>query len=1010
MENSQTKDRLFDRLADVRGFTAAEFLIVTAIGVLGLAAVMSVLDVAVKSKTRVEAGQSLASRRAWFVQTISNASSWKATLTDPANVQYLNCVSNGTACAGAPDHLRLIGPDGSTVMYDEAAQSSGQTVGVDPNGRVCYGFSATAGNAACPMQYQLRAQMTCVTNAAGVCNSTQIKVIGSMAYNAGGRNPAADIPQMNSLGFSVVQSEPPIGPEFVSTMQVYVNKGSSPYTSYPLQTAAQSIYLNPQKVSILAARSLGNSGVTFAQATDARGPSITYAPSPDFYGVERVEYVVQEDRFGHLAKFKGVITFKVMTPFTWIGLGNNGEMRDEPNWCGDVVNGRCAHNVDTSNLSQAHMVFNDTCELCDVDLGRVGSTVPIGSVELSSKYVGTVRQISPLRVWGNVPANLVREPTNYSGFYIAGGTFVGYGVSLGLASETLSLGSDIIGGNSFTCLGGSFTAPAGLMKTNSDVTVSGGCAFAPNGGTFAMSSQVWWNTTSMKGPVVRGVETAMDLTLNDCLFQDGSAQLLLHGHLSCQNMLWDGRSSYVGNMFGVYDPLNPKSGTIDIAKDVTVQSDGGWTHWDGTGGHPSVMLVMSGATDQTINGHPSGHGYLSSLKIDKPSGILTLSGRVSVGGALVYKRGSLNTAGSTLIWGASNANDDAYCSRDTPCPVGAWWGAIYFDNESGAPVAFNNVIIAGGINARYERRGSPVIAQGWLVMDVEYNGGWGFGHASEPGAGNGVTIANRDVYFKTSQTDVAYDVPLKVQMGGAPAAFGAVPAIQNVYGMNQAPLDYPGSWASGPETCCGGLKNLLIPNVPGRLVRFNGVFHIDYDIAGALGANIDFSGGTFTTMGVRYQNPAVIVYDPSTATPIPSLRIQEITLDFTSMPSRPKIVNFDINGPVGRRDGNVAGMLGDVDVSGTLTGSSSFGNWYGHPIGNIYLTSNLVQTVNLPTAGHDTSYGWNLNVIKTGGGVVNQTGDVTGMTSIAVQNGSWVAGGFQTNPAPSVSGTGTYAP
>jgi hypothetical protein len=238
-------------------------------------------------------------------------------------------------------------------------------------------------------------------------------------------------------------------------------------------------------------------------------------------------------------------------------------------------------------------IFDDNCigAACAV---TINTSISVAGFQIKSSYIGSITQATGQTV-----------VIGASGWTQNGGTFLG-----GDSNITMN--------GAFVLSGGAFTATAGTWTQAGNMTISGAPTFNHNNGN--------WTTNN-------GISiTPNGITLNNATFSGGNqtqnlnaGTLVVAGNLT----LSDTNSSPTGAI---------SNGTIEVLGDVAS------TNFGKTG---TATIVFKGSSAQSLSGSV-GH-YFPSLRVDKPGGILTMTGTISTVGIWTWLQGTVDASGSTLV-------------------------------------------------------------------------------------------------------------------------------------------------------------------------------------------------------------------------------------------------------------------------------------------------------------------------------------------------------------------------
>jgi gliding motility-associated-like protein len=258
--------------------------------------------------------------------------------------------------------------------------------------------------------------------------------------------------------------------------------------------------------------------------------------------------------------------------------------------------------------------------------GMGGSGIP-GSADVAifdgvSLCVGNCAVDAPVNVSGittfggysgKISQNSFDLTIGVSGLVLAGGLFLGGNASINL------------NGN-FMLSGAAFTSTSGTMSiiSGANITFSSG-VFNHNNGTINLTAS---NNT------ITGNFTFYTLAFKNA---SGSANVV---NIGPNNTL------VVINTLSISgsSPVSINGGSIEARGDITLANSS-------TIGGGTSSLIINGTNNQTLTGQgTSGKGLLLPLTINKPTGILFLSGIISTSNDWVYTLGNVNYGNSKVVF------------------------------------------------------------------------------------------------------------------------------------------------------------------------------------------------------------------------------------------------------------------------------------------------------------------------------------------------------------------------
>lgn len=411
-------------IKDKRGFSFVEVMFVSVIisvSALTLAIFTnSATEIDKKFKTR----SSLLQVRSELVSYLSKQDMWALTVAgaDATHNPELMCIRNSTACAAGSFPLTLLRKDGG-VLINTANPSAGFT----RDGVPCstYGIGDPASNA-CAFRYEV--MWTPICPSSGACVRPQVTI--KIGLESTSTDMSMSMSAMN-VQMDMLIDQPPAMPALVRNQTKVTNSqiiypSESSIVINPLTSATSH---NPVELVPFATKPSQRGGqVVYLSPTQVR-----YTPKADFYGIDYFPFSVRDMSTNKVSR--ATISVKVMTPYTWVGGAANSRSSSIENFCGKVVSGACDKTTfpaASSTSQHAHLIFNNTCSgSCNAELDTmVGYAGPASypfianSIELDSTYSGTVRLLNSARI-GNEVGPWVK-PVNVD---IRGGTFDARGIA-----------------------------------------------------------------------------------------------------------------------------------------------------------------------------------------------------------------------------------------------------------------------------------------------------------------------------------------------------------------------------------------------------------------------------------------------------------------------------------------------------------------------------------------------------------------------------------------------------
>ncbi len=607
-----------------------------------------------------------------FLELMNNPTTWKATVLDVNNYAYFSCklglaphpdTKTAIDCTKVEDTFRIIGGD-KEVIYDQKDKDAfGKKIGFTAEGIKCYGFDATSGNDSCPTHYQISWDLPCVKKSNCKEPMAKVTVTQMTKYST---KPGLNSEKTFSLNVNLPQSVE-IAPRD-STFMVNINSSDMVFEVLKTDFAVETFNLKITSVS-----SSSNSVVS----VDSN--KIKYSPKPNFYGVDKVYYTIEQNLFDKVSKSEGVVWVKVMTPYTWVGDGPIAEtsasgkkwysLYDKRNYCGKVVSEKCDHfgaeaDAKFADLSDAQMqlaalVFNENCNNCNALLkSSNGGTINLNSLEMGENFPGELKQIDDISfiIRRNSSNRQSDDPEMLFAFSQKGGSFIGANSKADFVTDEVyaqtknfRIERDIWTGNGPRTI----TRGALSMNTYGHFLVAGGKFYAPESmlllsGFNQITNQKYFfhqNGTITVGPRWGGgnIFDAQDVTLNDFVINyAGAFDYNMIGNMSVRDLTYI-QTGYESQLRGY---ISPGAGNLFVSRNVYMRGAGGFMV-NGWGGWGYANIVMNGKGDQYIysnldvDGNPdkTKMGRMPVLVVNKTDGTLHIKGDLGFTTGIDYQAG-----------------------------------------------------------------------------------------------------------------------------------------------------------------------------------------------------------------------------------------------------------------------------------------------------------------------------------------------------------------------------------
>lgn len=290
----------------------------------------------------------------------------------------------------------------------------------------------------------------------------------------------------------------------------------------------------------------------------------------------------------------------------WIGT-SGGAFATGANWS-TTAGSACGTNANTTAPGSTDVATFDTC----TNNVALAAAVDVAGINITTNYSGTLTQ--------NAGVSVTVGTSNYSQ---AAGVFAGSNAAIAM-------------NGTFALSGGVFTSTSATLTIITDWTMSGGIFFH-NSGTIQLfnSRNQTINFT--------GTRTLNNIIIGFNSSPGGNYLTIANGTIVTVN------GTITFPQLGYYAPPMLIGGSIIVNGDINLSNFG--TGAAGNGASTTIFTV-AGSGAQKITGTG---GLLPPTVINKPSGILTLSGTMSIVTDFTYSAGTVNSGTSTvLIYGAIN--------------------------------------------------------------------------------------------------------------------------------------------------------------------------------------------------------------------------------------------------------------------------------------------------------------------------------------------------------------------
>ncbi|MBL7543497.1 MAG: hypothetical protein JNL11_06750 [Bdellovibrionaceae bacterium] len=708
-----------------KGLTAIELLFsvfITAMAILTL----NIFFTQMNFENKKLSDNTIAARKNYdFLELMNNPTMWKATVLDVQNYAFYSCklslnphpdAVEPVDCSKVDNKFRIVSGDGSgTVIYDQNEKDDhGQSVGFTPEGVKCFGFDATHGSDSCPTRYEVSWDLPCLKNANCTEPMATVLVKQITKYQT---KPVLNAEKKFNLNVNLPQSVE-IAPRD-STYLVNINDPQVEINVLKTNYAVDTFNLKVKTVES-----------AIGSTVSIQKNKIRYTPKPNFYGIDKVYYTIEQNLFDKVTKSDGVVWVKVMTPYTWIGEGSIEEtnsltgkkwysLYDKRNWCGTVVNGECTHFdadpskkidlVKDTDMHSASLVFNDTCIKCDVLLKGLYSSTPSGAIrvnaiEIAENFPGEIKQVDDLNivVLRNSYSRKSDDPELKYAFWQRGGSFIGANSKANLLMDEVYLQNksiSIVRDEYSTSVQLNFQVrPTMMLQGFGHMGIEGGKFYAPenlsvySGYNLIGSASQFYNQNGRVTVFSRW---------------NGGNTIDANG-VSFSQFAFDGSGGYeygiVGNFnvkdFYLYQTggenqirslIDSGDGNIYVSRNIYLHGSGGFMV-NGVPGWGYANFIMNGNLDQYIysnldlNGNKDRTkiGRLPILTIDKPAGITHIKGDLGINTGIDIKRGTMKFY-----------DDEERAVGDKQVvEFSAAWNQMFIRNTSAAQLVFPNLEFA----------------------------------------------------------------------------------------------------------------------------------------------------------------------------------------------------------------------------------------------------------------------------------------------------------------------------
>lgn len=778
-----------------KGFGAIEVIFAIFISTIAILTLNIFITQMNMENKKLSDSSNLARKNYDFLELMNNPTMWKATVLQADNYTYFACKlglnhhpdidTTKVNCAEIGNGFKLVNADNNAVMYDQAeVDNLGRAVGFTPEGVKCFGFDDNLGSDECPTHYNISWTLPCLQISAANCKEPMAKVVVKQVSKYRTKT-ALNSTKEFSLNVNLPRSVE-IAPRDSSYM-ININSQQMEFDVLKTDYAVDTFNLK-----IKTANSSAGSVVSI------QNNKIVYTPKPNFYGIDKVYYTVEQSMFDKVSKADGVMWVKVMTPYTWVGEGPIAETNQstgkkwyslyhKKNWCGTVVDGKCTYfNANPNNpndslsdgeMRQASLVFNELCKNCSVLVKGLptgaagGPVVTVNSIEMADTFPGELKQVDNISLYiqRNSYNRLTSDPDMKFAFWQRGGTFIGANTNATLLLDEVVAENKYINVDRNGWVGNGprdIIMDGVLVNTFGHFAVEGGKFYAPknvaliSGVNVIANASVFFNQNGRVTvhPRYNGgnIIHAPGVSFNEFAFNGaGGFDFSIVGDMNVKDMIY----YQVGYENQIRGHIGAGHGNINVSRNVYLHGGGGfmvngWTGWG------YVNIVMNGTQDQYIysnldlNGNKdrTKMGRLPVLVINKPSGVLHIKGDLGFTTGIDYRAGTISFY---------EAEEKAAGDKQM-IEFSSAWNSMFIKNTSANELVLPNVEFAP--QCAYIRIENNFRVAGDFIQDkAKYTsqcGGYPFGPQTRK------IFVEGDVYAKSGGNEYDYNGLVTLELVG----------------------------------------------------------------------------------------------------------------------------------------------------------------------------------------------------------------------------------------------------
>lgn len=655
------------------GFTLIEVMLATGVIAVSTLALVSFTKISLEVDRKTRTKQNISQAKAEVINILSNQDLWLTHVTNAGSAHPtlagatinddLSCIRDRSACVESQHPLTLM-DSSSKIIVDPQVTTQGFTA----NGEVCSTFGDNTDNNPCIYRLELKWSPVCPVS--GACVDPQVKVnITLKNYDS----VTLTTNELETLPYTLLTDTIKARAPVVKAFALATNSAIYYPTESEISIDPLPYIFNEYKTNYTL--SLPNSETAAGNNVSITSNHIVYTPSPAYYGLDRVDYTVTDQRSGLTTAAH--LWVKVMTPYTWIGKAGDYLASSTQNFCGKVIMGVCDSLTYPSGGHDKIYIFNETCDTCTAEL----NLSPISGIDMESNYPGSVKLMTSLVVQPDGYNNWKKIPL----FHQGAGSFVGndrsmkvIGSGWGYAWDYSRYAFVIDSGRS------DFTSPNNL-KISGPVSINNGNNFHHANGKVTFYS-FYGTKYDVTAPGVHFYDVAFDdknERLGNSYGFNVTSDFFVHHDLFQNPYNIEGAISGYGN--------------ISLYGDIYLTGFGG--SYNNSPGKPATISLV-GTNDQTIYGvtGPSlpandawsvltGTAFLPFVKFNKPSGSVIAKDWVGFEGLDAINTPAFDTSAATFAFGIDSGinvwrSGDFTYQNAYIVTGGSGCGDMFFDSDT----------------------------------------------------------------------------------------------------------------------------------------------------------------------------------------------------------------------------------------------------------------------------------------------------------------------------------------